>query len=544
MAVSPKILYLEADEEITSVIDKLRKTEFKKVVLVVPKEASLLQSVVNLKLIKRQAENNEKSIAIVTHDKVGRALAEKLGILASTKLDEVVNEEEFTKTPIENLVPEEPVKQNSSDSPLTETNEVVYRKKSKNQIEEPAPLVVKEDEEKPDEFAKKQIEEPTEENLMPKLPKKKLAIVMSLALLGLLVLGFIFIPRAKATVLVRAERKPVTIDFHGEKDANFDAEKGIIPVQKIEVTKETSKKFTATGKKDAGNKAKGTLTISNVSGLPIDWVAGTRFSPKDNLSLVYRAVNPIHVENKDIVNITVEAAEPGEKYNGFGNNQDFTLTGGGLSTKIIIVSDGSMSGGTTREISFVTQGDINSAKSSLQNEATDEANNEFNKQASELKVIDETKKEEVLSAEATPAVNQEASDFNLAIKVKVSALAYKADDLSNLIKSEVERQLGFSKKVVDDGANEAKVAVENIDKEKVTIDGTIATDAYVSAKFDPEEIKGELVGQNAIKAENYLKGIEGVDETKFDFFPSFLKIFPRIKNNIKLNIEIAGKENL
>jgi hypothetical protein len=190
MAVSPKIIYLESDEEVTSVVDKMRKTEFNKVVLVIPKEASLLQSVINLKLLKRQAQNLDKQLAIVTNDKTGRSLAQKVGLLASAKLEEVVNEAEFVPVPLEDLEEEkEPVRVASeSESPLKETDEIVYKSKpqkaQRKEEDEEELLVVKEEpelaeiEEKEEEtFAKKQIEEPEPGNLMPKLPKKKFLII-------------------------------------------------------------------------------------------------------------------------------------------------------------------------------------------------------------------------------------------------------------------------------------------------------------------------------------------------------------------------------
>src|SRR3989304_6581447 len=81
-----KILYLEIDEEITSVIDRLKKTAEADIHLVVPKEAALLQSIVNLKLLKKQADSLGKQIQIITHDKVGRNLAEQVGIHSVSKI--------------------------------------------------------------------------------------------------------------------------------------------------------------------------------------------------------------------------------------------------------------------------------------------------------------------------------------------------------------------------------------------------------------------------------------------------------------------------
>ena len=55
-----KTLYVEPTEEITAIIDRLKKTTEQEVVIVIPRGATVLQSVINLKLLKKNAEKAEK----------------------------------------------------------------------------------------------------------------------------------------------------------------------------------------------------------------------------------------------------------------------------------------------------------------------------------------------------------------------------------------------------------------------------------------------------------------------------------------------------
>ncbi|MCX6766394.1 MAG: hypothetical protein NT170_01250 [Candidatus Moranbacteria bacterium] len=80
-----KTLYIDIDEEITSIIDRMRKAEAKEVIIVAPKNAMLLQSIVNLKLLKKEADRRKKQLLIITQDKIGKKLIEKAGILAQAK---------------------------------------------------------------------------------------------------------------------------------------------------------------------------------------------------------------------------------------------------------------------------------------------------------------------------------------------------------------------------------------------------------------------------------------------------------------------------
>ena len=59
---------VEIDEEIISIVNKLRQCEKNEITLLVPSSALLLQSVVNLKILKRKASELRKNISIITID--------------------------------------------------------------------------------------------------------------------------------------------------------------------------------------------------------------------------------------------------------------------------------------------------------------------------------------------------------------------------------------------------------------------------------------------------------------------------------------------
>jgi hypothetical protein len=80
-----KTLHIDVDEEITSIIDRVRKAEVREIIVVAPKNALLLQGIVNLKLLKKEADRRKKQIMIITQDKVGKKLIEKAGILVQSK---------------------------------------------------------------------------------------------------------------------------------------------------------------------------------------------------------------------------------------------------------------------------------------------------------------------------------------------------------------------------------------------------------------------------------------------------------------------------
>ena len=96
-----RTIYTEVDEEITSIIERVKKTPVEEIALVIPRRSFLSQSIVNLKLLKNQSEKYGKKILLVTRDSLCRSLAEKVGIATSKKLDS----ETLNKTEIDTLMP-------------------------------------------------------------------------------------------------------------------------------------------------------------------------------------------------------------------------------------------------------------------------------------------------------------------------------------------------------------------------------------------------------------------------------------------------------
>jgi hypothetical protein len=96
--------YIEVDEEITSIIEKFRRTQSAEVFIVVPKGALLIQSIINLKLLKKEANDSGKEILIITQDKLGKMLIEKAGITVGQKLSDFDQEwEEVEKQESEKI---------------------------------------------------------------------------------------------------------------------------------------------------------------------------------------------------------------------------------------------------------------------------------------------------------------------------------------------------------------------------------------------------------------------------------------------------------
>ncbi|HHE45761.1 MAG TPA: hypothetical protein ENL05_00200, partial [Candidatus Moranbacteria bacterium] len=85
--------YIDIDEEITSIIERLKKARAREIIVVVPKRALLIQSIINLRILKKEADEMGIQLMVVTQDKLGKILIEKAGILVQQKMDDLSGEE-------------------------------------------------------------------------------------------------------------------------------------------------------------------------------------------------------------------------------------------------------------------------------------------------------------------------------------------------------------------------------------------------------------------------------------------------------------------
>ena len=65
---SKDTIYIDIDDDITSIIDKVTQSKNKIVALVLPKRATALQSIVNMKLLKRSGDSNKKKLVLITSE--------------------------------------------------------------------------------------------------------------------------------------------------------------------------------------------------------------------------------------------------------------------------------------------------------------------------------------------------------------------------------------------------------------------------------------------------------------------------------------------
>lgn len=87
-----KTIYIDTDEEIIGIINKIRRENADEIFLVVPKNSLLIQGIINLKLLKKEVFKMGKKIILVTSDEHSKRIIKRVGLETKNKsVEDFVN---------------------------------------------------------------------------------------------------------------------------------------------------------------------------------------------------------------------------------------------------------------------------------------------------------------------------------------------------------------------------------------------------------------------------------------------------------------------
>jgi hypothetical protein len=84
-----QIIYVDPDDEITTLLDKVRRAREKEIVLVATERTRALETVINLRLLQRRAQELGARIVLAIADRNSRQLAQELGFTVAASLEQL-----------------------------------------------------------------------------------------------------------------------------------------------------------------------------------------------------------------------------------------------------------------------------------------------------------------------------------------------------------------------------------------------------------------------------------------------------------------------
>jgi hypothetical protein len=538
------ITYLETSEEITSVVDRLRKIPGAEAILVVPKGSVLLQSVVNLKLLLRQSKSLGKGIKLVTADRMGKNLAVQVGFEVFDSLDDLE-----ANRPFERSEPaHSPVLSDIVRSPYKgEPTKVSRVPDAKSETVPPSPKPAKSEPPK----IKGTPSPPRLGRIMGQLSlvadwaksrKGALWIAGGALLLIIIALFMIILPTATIAVTPKADplqmEQDVIVDTAAKEIST--ASPVIIPGKNAEQTVNGSDVFQATGQKNIGNKASGTITITNCEDSDSHSLPSGSKVTSGGLSFTTSAAVSIPggtfagggaTCTSSSASVAVAASDSGANYNVSG------AAFGISSLSSNFRSTGSTAGGTSQIVTVVTSSDVNSAKDKLTSDLTDKALKQLSDTTNGSKYVTDAVSKSVVSATASPGVDQQSSSFTLTEKLTAKAVTFQEKDLEKALIALAKSKVGQGKDILIDPGKQADVTLSQNDAASGTMGIHASLAAFSAQHYDPSSVAKKVKGKTVKSAESYFKSQSAIAEVKISIWPSFKGRLPYFASHIKIKIE-------
>jgi len=543
--MAEQLIYLEAGDDIAAAIERLRRASSNEVVMVVPRRALLSQSVINLRILKRQADALNKTVSVMTQDEIGRNFANEAGFKVLDQLD------------------------NDGASPLrgahldkartTVGSKVKYRKNRPVDMDtvEDATTIT----DLPDRIKPKGTKSWTNVLLGSIVRSAKTTraslklehhhkVVIGFVVLGLLILGsvgFFVIPKAYVAIEVQSEPfvKQFTLVLADDQDVKT-AGPNVLTGRFIEITRENISEFEATGEENRGEKSEGKITVINYTGSIQGLLVNTRF--QNSAGLIFKIKSEILVppaRGGTPGRATVEAISDGggTKYN-VSSPMKLTIPGLGDAGIDMVYGEvnGNFRGGTDDITKVVAEEDIKNAKAEAVANVFVAAEAELAEQLEHREqLISELIQNDVIDAMPSASAGAKRDKFEIRVQSRSWTILIDDEDLKAAISNSAAFELSEGQQVTDNTIRDASIEVIESNFLSHRINLLIKLDGRMGPSIDKQEIVSALANQNIELGNEILSGMEEITTSSIEIWPTFLTRIPLLHNNIRVQVIYLGE---
>jgi len=385
---------------------------------------------------------------------------------------------------------------------------------------------------------------------IPNFDKFRLKVVLGVLALILIITGLFFATQVapKARVVIKTDTNSIDSELKMtvSPTATAVSEDGsVVPGAQKEIKKTDTESVASTGQIDKGEKAKGTVTLTNCSKADetLTVPTGTTVT-NSNLSFVTQEEAVIAPSNftgggvckndsSKLVNVVAQTG--GDKYN-LSAGRTFIVAG---FSSITGTDSSAMSGGTSNIIKVVAQKDIDDARQKIQDRSD----------AARDSLLDDMKADGLLGLRETfatkgepvvtpaPKVNEEGANVTVSVVTTYTLLGVKLEDLKGLVEKSVEGKYDKSKQVIiDDGLDDSKIVVDE-KKANGEVRITIRTQVLAGPQLDEDAIKDEIAGKKKNQSLTAIQSRPGIKEAQITYSPFWVSSTPKKTSKITVVFE-------
>ena len=542
------IIYIDVEDDITAIIGKVKQSREKIVVLVPPKRIGVLQSAVNLRLLSRTTTQSGKHLVLITTNGALTALAAAAKIPVAKNLQ---SKPEIGAAPDEDADIEEDII-DGSQLPVGELARTADRGTAFTAVSPAVDEAVRENaaEEKGGRTAPVR-SRPVRTKSGVKVPnfdsfRKKLLLIGAggLVLIGFLVWAIFFAPRANVVIAARTTDTPVNARVTLDPAATTTLQEGLLKSTTKQTKKDQTIEFAATGKKDVGNKATGSmkLTRTSPSATPVTVPAGTEFTAS---GLTFVSTQAATLTSQ----LTPSGFDPGSatvavQATDIGDNYNLSARGYTSSVSGVNANGTDMAGGSKKTVTVVSADDVQKATEQLAEQKTDDIKRDLAKQFDgTFVVVDQSFKIDQASPSSAPAVDQESTDgkARLTSSVTYSLSAVAKSELKVYLDDYFKAQLKDKddQRVYDNGSGEAKLSnISVVDGGK--FGANLVANARIGPKISDDEVKELAAGKRYGDIQASLEAIQGVESVDVEYSPFWVTSTPNDVKRISVEFKLSN----
>lgn len=369
-----------------------------------------------------------------------------------------------------------------------------------------------------------------------KIPNFKLSLRGKPLIIGIstvatiLIVGFIswwFLPKATVTIYVSPQKLEENITLTVGND---------IKNESIEVNVTGEKTISTSGTKVVGEKAKGSVKIQNGTAFPINLPSGTVLVSSSDLKFVTTksasvsgALSPSSPGN---ATLDVEAGSIGSEYN-LTKDEVFKV-GNYPKAEVDGTSTDTFSGGSSRQISAVSEEDKKKVLEELTEELFQDAKVELNNKIIEdMFLVDASLKAETVEEEFSNKVGDEATNLKLNLSLKITSTIVSKKELSEISTKSLEGKVPTGFVLRDDQVTYGFSIPDEDGKFDVRIF------ANLLPSIDTTVVAKQIAGRYPKIAEEYIANIPGFVNAEIRMIPTLkgkLGTLPHVSKNIDVMI--------
>jgi hypothetical protein len=573
-------IYIDIDDEITGIIEKIRGAGGKIVALVLPKRATVLQSIVNMKLLKRAAEDAKKHLVLVTSEAGLMPLAGAVGLhVAATPTSkpsippapELPDEtSEDIDEPLEAAAADDEQPEGEFDPKAAAATAVgdlaggaATSKLASSPVDET--LELDDDEpETPDAAAPAKAVKP-KPNKKLKVPnfdsfRKRLLLggFILLLLIAAWIVAFVVMPRAKVVISTDTSTIPTNLNLTLDTAAKaLDIDAGVVPAVAQTTQKSYTQQVDATGQQNNGKAASGNVyfALKNCNADTVSIPAGTGISSGGNTYITQAPVNlqsvhigstcnPSALQQYWSTTIKVVALSGGTQSN-IPDGSGFTLPSNvdGISS-VKATANGDIDGGTDDIIKVVAQSDIDGAKDKIKaaSEASVQKGLQSVLEGKGLMPVPVTFVAGDPQVTTSAKAGDQADTVTVTEVISYTMLGVQQSDIKQLVVANVTDKLDKGKQsILDDGVAKANFTAQSpATAAAATV--TMQAKSVAGPKLDATALKKEVAGKKSGDIKKLIKETPGVTDVQVKYSPFWVTATPKNADKITIQIDKSGSK--